>query len=153
MPSVNTAFRYLLNMEGVTINCMQPSTRNNSIIRVAAIYLTVFYGAEDFYKQVASLYTWKGLSPLWTNTKEPNQDWILWLTHKLEPHIGGYTLSARAQGQSPQRTGCSAHPGPHATAPWSNPCIGQRPGVDHSAPEGSQGASEFSPKVWRFACF
>lgn len=34
------------------------------LIWVAAIHSTVFNGAEDSYKQVASLYTWKGLSGL-----------------------------------------------------------------------------------------
>lgn len=63
------------------MTCMQPYTRNSSVIWVAAIYLTAFYSAEVFYKQVASLYTWKGLSP------EPNWNSILRLTQKLEPHV------------------------------------------------------------------
>jgi len=40
------------------------ATRNGSVTRVAAIYLTVIYSAEDFYKHVASLYICKGLSPI-----------------------------------------------------------------------------------------
>lgn len=65
----NTGFRYSTWRVHSMHNC---TPQTDLWQHEAIIYLAAFYHAENFYKWVAFLCSWRGPSPLWTSTEQPS---------------------------------------------------------------------------------
>lgn len=116
----NTGFRYSTWRVHSMHNC---TPQTDLWQHEAIIYLAAFYHAENFYKWVASLCSWKGPSPLWTSTE-----------HQAGPNAPAHEQAGCWQdsptGWRGWRAGCSTALSLYTPAPRSQeqrePCASQR---------------------------